>query len=557
MPRLQKITRAPAPAPSRLYRALTLPGRLVQKAFSMLSIHSSSWFLGLSSHWGGRAYQELAQAAMTNAVAYRSYRLISDTMSSVVLFAATEVSDEAASKLRKIDLQIESIMKGAITRRIKEHEEGTALPLLLTGQEKSRIKSLKALHGDLMTLAQTEKAKHVETVLIKEPDHPFIEVLRRPNDEEPSYQNFIMRIVADLFFGGEVFFYTPGSALDGPHQGLPTDEGFFTIRPDRFTRFERDRETGKITFYHWIANDGKTKQTPAACIQHIKMPDPRRAVGGHVGFSTNLDHEERGYPIALAIWQELQLVEAGNDWNNSVFKNRGRVPGFFKYKGGGKFTETQFKRTKEAMQEAFQSDTENSRAGLLDGDWDFLENNISQRDADWLRGVQQYMKWIAVALGVDPALVGDQGSRTLANLSIAVRSLYTLTVLPLLDWIVDEWNARYMVKYTGDARLFVDREGIDALQEDRTLVIERAVKAAGVPVATREEARAMASLGAEADGTFFVPTTVVEAADAGGEGSAHLEENNGNKGRRKNLIDMGKEELFQHVLTLIPNGEDV
>ncbi len=482
---------------------------------------------------------------MTNAVAYRAYRLMSDTMSSVVLFAATEEPVEVA----KIAEQIGTIRKNAAERRIKGIMFGRppmkGYKLLLKTEEK-QIESLVRLREEFLSLSNQEKSLHGETVLVKVPDHPFVEVLRRPNVEEPSYQNFIMRIVADLFFGGEVFFYTPGSALTGPNQGLPTDLGIFTIRPDRFRRFERDAE-GMITFYHWTGNDGKIRKTDAARIQHIKMPDPRRAVHSHVGFSTNLDAEERGYPIAMTIWQELQLVEAGNDWNNSVFKNRGRVPGFFKYKGKGKINETQFKRLKESMQEAYASDSEASRAGLLDGDFDFLEANISQRDADWLRGVQQYMKWIAVALGVDPALVGDQGSRTLANLSIAVRSLYTLTVLPLLAWIVDEWNARYMVKY-GDARLFVDREGIDALQEDRTMVIERAVKAAGVPVATREEARTMAGLGAEAEGVFFVPTTVVV------EGSAHLEET---PVETKSLLDFSGEDFLRYAQKLMPNGEDV
>ncbi len=541
MSRLQKIQPAPAPARARLQQALSLPGRLIQKAFDFFSIHSTSWFLGLSSHWGGRAYQELAQAAMTNAVAYRAYRLMSDTMSSVGLFAATEEPAEVA----KIAEQIGTIRKNAAERRIKgimfDRPPMKGYKLLLETEE-NQIESLVRLREEFLSLSKQEKSLHGETVLVKVPDHPFVEVLRRPNAEEPSYQNFIMRIVADLFFGGEVFFYTPGSALSGPNQGLPTDLGIFTIRPDRFRRFERDAD-GMIVRYWWTGNDGKIRKTDAARIQHIKMPDPRRAVHSHVGFSTNLDTEERGYPIAMAIWQELQLVEAGNDWNNSVFKNRGRVPGFFKYMGKRNINETQFKRIKESMQEAYASDSEASRAGLLDGDFDFLEANISQRDADWLRGVQQYMKWIAVALGVDPALVGDQGSRTLANLSIAVRSLYTLTVLPLLDWIVDEWNARYMVRY-GDARLFVDREGIDALQEDRTMVIERAVKAAGVPVATREEARTMAGLGAEAEGVFFVPTTVVE------EGSAHEDE------ETKSLLDFSGEDFLRYAQKLMPNGED-
>lgn len=485
MSRIQKITRSPASPPSGLRHALGAPLRLLQKAFSLLSHHSAWGFIGTSSHWGARAYQQLAQSAMTNAVAYRCYRLMSDTMSSIRLFAATEESAEVAKSAQK------------------------------------------SLHG--------------ETTLVKVPDHPFVEVLRRPNPEEPSYQNFIMRIVADLFFGGEVFFYTPGSALTGPNAGLPTELGIFTIRPDRFTRFERDKND-VIIKYHWIRPNGRIRKTPAIRIQHIKMPDPRRSVNNTVGFSTNLDAEERGFPIAAAIWQELQLVEAGNDWNNSVFKNRGRVPGFFKYMGKGSFSDTQFKRTKEGIQEAFQADTEASRPGILEGDWDFMENSISQKDADWLRGVQQYMKWIAVALGVDPALVGDQGSRTLANLSVAVRSLYTLTVLPLLDWIVDEWNARYMVKY-GDARLFVDREGIDALQEDRTLVVERNVRGAGVPIFTREEARTNVGLDAEAEGTFFVPTSVVE------EGSSHEEE------ETTSLLDLSGDQIFEYVKTLMKNGE--
>ena len=540
MSRIQKITRSPVSPPSGLRHALGAPLRLLQKAFSLLSHHSAWGFIGTSSHWGARAYQQLAQSAMTNAVAYRSYRLISDTMSSIRLFAATEESAEVA----KIADQIETIRKNAAIRRIKGIMVGRPpmkdYKLLLT-REEEQINDLVELQKELLELPYKEKSLHGETTLVKVPDHPFVEVLRRPNPEEPSYQNFIMRIVADLFFGGEVFFYTPGSALTGPNAGLPTELGIFTIRPDRFTWFERNSED-IIVRYHWIGRDGKTKKTDAARIEHIKMPDPRRSVNNTVGFSTNLDAEERGFPIAAAIWQELQLVEAGNDWNHSVFKNRGRVPGFFKYLGKGKFTDAQFKRTKEGIQEAYAADTEASLPGLLEGDYDFLENNISQRDADWLRGVQQYMKWICVALGIDPALVGDQSSRTLANLSIAVRSLYTLTVLPLLDWIVDEWNARYMVKY-GDARLFVDREGIDALQEDRTLVVERAVRAAGVPIATREEARTMAGLGAEAEGTFFVPTTVVE------EGSAHEDE------ETTSLLDLSGEEIFAYVKTLIPNGE--
>jgi len=538
MPRLQKITRSPTDSPNRLTHALGAPVRAIRKAFSLLTSHHAWGFMGFGAHWGGRAYQALAQAGMTNAVAYRCYRLISDTMSSVVLFAATEETAEVA----KIAEQIDTIRKNAVERRIKGIMFGRP-PMkdykLLLETEQEQIDDLIALQKELVKLPYREKRKRGDMVLVKVPDHPFLEVLRRPNDEEPSYQNFIMRIIADLFFGGEVFFYTPGSALTGPNQGLPTDLGIFTIRPNRFTRFERDAD-GMIVRYWWTGNDGKVKKTDAARIQHIKMPDPRLSVHSHVGFSTNLDHEERGFPIALAVWQELQLVQAGNDWNNSVFKNRGRVPGFFRYMGKGKFNETQFKRTKEGIQEGYQADTEASRAGILEGDWDFIENNISQRDADWLRGVQQYMKWIAVALGVDPALVGDQGSRTLANLSVAVRSLYTLTVLPLLDWIVDEWNARYMVKYDGDARLVVDREGIDALQEDRTLVIERAVKAAGVPIATREEGRTMAGLDAETDGTFFVPTSVVE------EGAAPVE--------TTNLLEMSQEQRYQYARKLMPNG---
>lgn len=399
---------------STFHKIVTWPLRMARKAATLLSIHTTSWFIGLTSSWGETSYIALAQAGMANPYVRRAYDLITDNLSSVSIFAQRGTGDDA----KKVD------------------------------------------------------------------NHPFLTILKRPNPET-GYQGFIAKIIAHLMFGGELFFYAPETPLTGPNAGIPQKGGKLElIRPDRVLEFIYDAEDNLVAYrvaprtHNRLRGLGRStgleRIIPAPRIKHIRLYCPY--------------DEDFGLPMLISAWRQVQLMEDGDSWNKSVAQNRGRTPGFFKYKGEGVMDDDQYARTKESMQEAYAKDSKEGRPGLLDGDFDFVPAATSQKDADWLLSDAANGRKVAIALGVDPSLLGDQGSRTLANLNEGLRHLLLLRVLPVLDWLLDEWNHHYMPAY-GDERLTYSRQEIAALEEDWNAKVDRLATAIESTIMTPNEAR--------------------------------------------------------------------
>ena len=121
-------------------------------------------------------------------------------------------------------------------------------------------------------------------------------------------------------------------------------------------------------------------------------------------------------------------------------------------------------------------------------DWKDLA--LSPADMHWLEGLKLSAREIAIAFGVPPELIGDTSNKTYSNYQEARLAFYTETILPLMDWLKDELN-NWLVPQFGDDRLYVDydKDEIEALQEDRGAVWDRAMEAVRQGVLTRNEAR--------------------------------------------------------------------
>lgn len=129
---------------------------------------------------------------------------------------------------------------------------------------------------------------------------------------------------------------------------------------------------------------------------------------------------------------------------------------------------------------------------LLEGGLDWKEMGLSPADMHWLEGLKLSAREIAIAFGVPPELIGDSENKTYSNWSESRKAFYEETVLPLMDWLRDELN-NWLVPKFGDDRIYVDydRDEIEALQEDRAAVWERAIKAVEKGILTPNEARLM------------------------------------------------------------------
>lgn len=303
-------------------------------------------------------------------------------------------------------------------------------------------------------------------------DHPALDLINRPN-ESTTRSMFFRKMIGHWYFGGEVNLQT-GNILTGDRSGMPTK--MFLHRPDRFRRFETDRDD-MIEGYHFSLPNGDPVFYDTDQMTRILNWHPLK--------------DNHGYPVVQAAFMSVQLQEEGLNWNMSTFQNKGRIPGFFKYTGRGDHSDTKFQRLKEETQQQYRKDAKNALPGFLDADYDFMEVGQTVGDADWLEQNRLEGVRIAIALGIDPALLGDSSHKTYSNFETALRAAYILNIVPTLKAFLDEFNQWLLPKFPdGDSLFFaVNEDEIRALQEDRTELYNRLVQGVEGTVITPDEAR--------------------------------------------------------------------
>lgn len=310
-------------------------------------------------------------------------------------------------------------------------------------------------------------------------EHEVIKLLNRPDDKSTmSRLQFFCKIVWNLHIGGEIFVRKI-SPSTGPNRNKP--KRLKLLRPDRITRFLYD-ENDDVRSYVWTGRKGSRQEVPAEEVFHLMMYNPLTATS----------EDARGLPILVAALRAIELMRESEDWNKSIAQQKGKPPGVFKRTERGKTGTDKLDALKEQVQDVWKADAKNSLPAVLPFGWDFQEIGKSLKDAEFSEGDKANMRKIAVSLGVDPALLGDNQNRTVNNMKEAVTGLLTLRVLPLLDFILDGFTVDFMLDgllKPGEC-LTYQRDSIEALKEEMTQKFERLFGAVDRGVYTRDEARA-------------------------------------------------------------------
>src|SRR5690606_6107382 len=213
------------------------------------------------------------------------------------------------------------------------------------------------------------------------PDHEFARLLRRPSPGV-SFARFVADVIDHLTFAGELFLYAPESEVTGPRAGKPGEQGLKLIRPDKVVRIEYMDNGDEVRYYHVKQRGGGVKAIEGGRVRHVYLFE-------------HPEHSGRGWPLAAAGARAVDLMRGGEDWQQGIYQNRGRLPGFFKFRSEGQTMDAEaFARSKAELQQAY-SDAQDAGVPMLLEDVDWTPNGMTVRDADAVRVEQQAARRVA------------------------------------------------------------------------------------------------------------------------------------------------------------------
>ncbi len=267
--------------------------------------------------------------------------------------------------------------------------------------------------------------------------HPLLDLMQRPNPTQ-GWGKLFEAYVSYLYIAGNSYVYA-----NLPKKGAPVE--LWTMRPDRM-RIKPDVKQYVAGYVYEV--NGEHVDFDAASILHTKTFAP-------------LDDWYGMSPLAVAA-RNIDVRNAGGDWNLALLQNSGRLPGFFVTKE--RLGDAQFSRMREQLIDRYTGSRNVGLPGLLDGgDITWQPAGVTPMDMDWSQMTLAQSRDIAITLGVPPEMLGDPQVKTYASYSEARASFYTETVLPLMDILRDELNRWLVPMYGANLWLDYDTEEIEAL----------------------------------------------------------------------------------------------
>jgi HK97 family phage portal protein len=283
---------------------------------------------------------------------------------------------------------------------------------------------------------------------------PLLTLLERPNPWQAK-SAYLQTLISHYLLAGNAYeeFVAPKVKDAAPVE-------MYALRPDR-VRVVPGVKTGELVAgYEYRAGATQMNFQPGSII-HRKFFHP---TDDYYGLS----------PLQAAV-RAWQTDNVATDWNLALIKNQARPSGALV--APTVVGEDAYERLKSEIRNSY---TGADSAGLpifLEGGLEWKQFSFSPIELDWSGGKAQTQIDICSVFHWPPELIGSMAHRTFNSMPEARKAGWMDAILPILDAIRDEYNARLCPMF-GD-RLFVDydRDQIDALAEDQAKVWDRVQKA--------------------------------------------------------------------------------
>lgn len=305
--------------------------------------------------------------------------------------------------------------------------------------------------------------------------HPLISLLQRPNPLQSGVEYF-HSLISYLLISGNSYM------IKDKENTAPTE--LYLLRPDRI-EIKNGKSMIPEAYCYKIDNkivneypvDNVTGQSQ---IKHIKLWNP---LDDFYGLS----------PIVAGAYNIDQHNLAGLH-NVGLLKNGCTPSAILKFKptdeAGSSTTLTDDQRAMilQDLDTKFTSSSNAGRPLLLEGEFEYQQMGLSNKDMDFLELMNMSAREIALCFGVPAQLVGI-ADQTYANVAEARLSLYEETIIPLLDRLQSDLNEYLSPLYEGNLSIQYDIDSIPAMAEKRKQIFANVSQGVQQGILTRNEAR--------------------------------------------------------------------
>lgn len=313
--------------------------------------------------------------------------------------------------------------------------------------------------------------------------HPMLDLLRRPQpgDTHPvTWEAFLETTIAYLLISGNYYVYK-----QKPETRNAPPMRLYTLRPD-LTKMRNDGS------HEYGSGQGK------------RIFEPGEVLHGTLFHPLN---DTYGLGVIEAASRGIDMFNAGMEHNVRLLQNGARPSSAWIAEGD--LSESQFEQLRDNLRQ-YEGAKNAGKTLLLEGGVSWQDLSISPHEMDWLNGINNAARQIHAAFGVHPVLTGLE-TGTFENQDHARRGLYMGVVLPLMRQILTDMSMFLSEDYGDNLTLEVDRDGIEALAENRDALFERITKAYEVGIVTRNEAREALGYDDSAGGDAFINMPTEEA----------------------------------------------
>jgi hypothetical protein len=172
-------------------------------------------------------------------------------------------------------------------------------------------------------------------------------------------------------------------------------------------------------------------------------------------------------------------------------------------------------RLKAQIEEQYSGSGNAGRPMLLEGGLDWKAMGLSPTDMGIIESKYSSARDVALALGVPPQLLGIPGDNTYSNYAEARLAFWEDTALPMLDYIIQDWNAWLAAPYGVEIRADVD--SIPAIADKRSKLWDMANTSTDLTINERRAMKGYQPIVGSGADTLFVASAQIPLSLAEGD----------------------------------------